>query len=54
MNQPEPIYDVNINGYGTGFDLTLAEALSHAKVHGGTVQVSHDDGNTWNSYNPNA
>lgn len=42
-----PIYDVNIKGYGTGFDLSLAGARAHQKVHGGTVMVSRDGGQTW-------
>jgi photosystem II stability/assembly factor-like uncharacterized protein len=48
----EPIYDVDVRGRGTGFDLSLAGALSYAKVHGGNVMVSHDSGQTWQSYEP--
>lgn len=43
----EPIYDVNHQGYGTGFDLSLAGARAHQRVHGGTVMVSYDGGKTW-------
>lgn len=42
-----PIYDVSINGYGTGFDLSLAGARAHQRIHGGTVMVSRDEGQTW-------
>lgn len=52
MSTPEPIYDVSVNGYGTGFDLSLPGAKAHAKVQGGTVMVSHDGGRTWQAYEP--
>lgn len=52
MAELEPIYDVDVRGRGTGFDLSLAGALSYANVHGGTVMVSHDDGQTWQPYEP--
>jgi photosystem II stability/assembly factor-like uncharacterized protein len=42
-----PIYDVSIKGYGTGFDLSLAGARGYQRVHGGTVMVSRDGGQTW-------
>jgi photosystem II stability/assembly factor-like uncharacterized protein len=42
-----PIYDVDIRGNGTGFDLSLAGARAHQRVHGGTVMVSRDGGQTW-------
>lgn len=42
-----PIYDVSIRGYGTGFDLSLAGARAHQRVHGGAVMVSRDGGQTW-------
>lgn len=54
MTQHEPIYDVSVRGYGTGFDMNLAGALAHAKVHGGTVMVSHDGGRTWQPYEPDS
>lgn len=46
-NDVAPVYDVNRRGYGTGFDLSLAGARAHQQVHGGTVMVSHDNGETW-------
>jgi hypothetical protein len=45
----EPIYDVDDpRGYSTGFDLSLAGARWHQRVHGGAVMVSHDGGKRWN------
>lgn len=52
MAEREPIYDVNVRGRGTGVDLSLAGALAHANVHGGTVMVSYDGGETWQPYEP--
>lgn len=48
-NDKPPIYDVDHQGYGTGFDLTLAGARAHQRVHGGTVMVSRDGGRTWSA-----
>ncbi|MGW0061402.1 hypothetical protein ACWDTT_15930 [Streptosporangium sandarakinum] len=49
---PEPIYDVNVRGRGTGFNLSLEGAQAYAAVQGGTIMVSHDNGKTWQPYNP--
>lgn len=49
MADRPPIYDVDIKGYGTGFDLSLAGARAHQRVHGGTVMVSRDGGQTWSA-----
>lgn len=46
----EPIYDVDHKGYGTGFDLSLAGARAHQRVHGGTIMVSRDGGKTWGEF----
>jgi photosystem II stability/assembly factor-like uncharacterized protein len=48
-NEVAPIYDVDIRGYGTGFDLSLAGARAHQRVHGGTIMVSRDGGKTWSA-----
>ncbi|GAA2861356.1 hypothetical protein [Nonomuraea rubra] len=52
MTEREPIYDVDVRGRGTGFDLSLAGALAYAKTHDGTVMVSYDGGQTWERYEP--
>lgn len=49
MADRTPICDVDHQGYGTGFDLTLAGARAHQRVHGGTVMVSRDGGKTWSA-----
>ena len=48
----EPIYDVNRDGHGSGWDLTLDEAQREQAKRGGTVMVSRDNGRTWNPYEP--
>ena len=45
------IYDVNRDGYGTGWDLTLEEANKNQAKRGGKVVVSTDGGKTWTSAN---
>jgi len=47
----EPIYDVDIKGYGTGFNLSLEGARGYQRVQGGTVMVSRDGGRTWEPFN---
>lgn len=48
----KPIYDVDVRGYGTGLKLSLAGALAHQAVQGGTVMESTDGGRTWHTYEP--